>query len=65
MLYRYATATGDDGTLEDYEKIARFYEAKNMPAKAGHFFRKCHDYARAINLFLKCVHNPSKLAIYP
>eukprot|EP01049_Picozoa_sp_SAG25_P012067 SAG25_NODE_1565_length_2761_cov_1.397821_2_plen_581_part_00 len=50
----YANSLGDDGTPDEYAKIARFFESTGELAKAGQFYRKCQDYSRAIALFLKC-----------
>ena len=50
----YSKALGDDGTPDDYLKIARHYESKSNWGKAGEFFAICGQYHKALKLFLQC-----------
>lgn len=50
----YSRALGENGTPDEYLKIARFYESKSDWGKAGSFYAICNQYHKALKLFLQC-----------
>eukprot|EP01105_Mastigella_eilhardi_P003885 TRINITY_DN1506_c0_g1_i1.p1 TRINITY_DN1506_c0_g1~~TRINITY_DN1506_c0_g1_i1.p1 ORF type:complete len:773 (-),score=230.44 TRINITY_DN1506_c0_g1_i1:109-2148(-) len=51
---KYAEVLGTDGTLQQYDRIATFYETHGDFLEAGKFFAKCQQYPKALKLFLRC-----------
>ena len=49
----YAQIVGQAGQVEDYEKLADYYEKKQAPAQAGDYYEKCGEYPQALRHYLK------------
>ena len=47
---QYSEVIGDDGSVEDYLKIADYYERSNKHFNAGVFFMKAKEYARVMQI---------------
>jgi WD repeat-containing protein 19 len=39
--------------LDEFKRIAQYYEGKNEPGKAGIFYEKCGNFQKALALFIK------------
>uniref|UniRef100_A0A7S3LUV7 WD repeat-containing protein 19 n=1 Tax=Palpitomonas bilix TaxID=652834 RepID=A0A7S3LUV7_9EUKA len=49
----YAEGVGTDGTTEQFQAIAQYYEAQGQYGKAGDFFAKCGHESRALRYYLQ------------
>eukprot|EP00976_Prorocentrum_cordatum_P114345 1195836-Prorocentrum_minimum.AAC.2 len=49
----YAQIVGQAGQVEDYEKLADYYEKKQAHAQAGDYYEKCGKYPQALRHYLK------------
>jgi WD repeat-containing protein 19 len=59
----YANAMKDNGSSEDYMKIAKHYERKANWGKAGKYWAISGKYHQALKLFLKCGEDEIEKAI--
>ncbi|XP_053281437.1 WD repeat-containing protein 19-like [Pleuronectes platessa] len=59
----YADIIGSEGTQEDYQGIAFYFEGGEKHLQAGKFFQKCGQYSRALINFLKCSNTDDNLAV--
>ncbi|XP_071315895.1 WD repeat-containing protein 19-like isoform X2 [Trachinotus anak] len=59
----YADFIGSEGTQEDYQSIALYFEGEKKHLLAGRFFQKCGQYSRALKHFLNCPHTDDDLAV--
>lgn len=50
----FETALGGDGTPEQYQNIAKYYETKQQHSKAAEFYALCGQYRVALALYQKC-----------
>lgn len=48
---QYAEVIGENGTIDDYQRVALYYERTNNYFKAGVFFLKCLDYKKVNKYF--------------
>eukprot|EP01137_Pigoraptor_chileana_P005155 Opistho-2@47869 len=48
----FAEVIGSDGSTEDYQSIALYFEGKNNHLLAGKFFMKCGQHTKALRHFL-------------
>ena len=63
----YAEVVGEDASREDYLRIAAHFQKKVDHLKAGQFFHKAGEYAKARNytlfsLHIQSIHNRFMLA---
>jgi WD repeat-containing protein 19 len=49
----YADLVKDEGSAEQFRRIAEWFEAQGRPGDAGTFYAKCGDAHRALRLFLQ------------
>lgn len=54
---RYGSIIGDDGTVDDYLRIATYYERNNEHFKAGTFFMKATEYSKVVHVHHACQHH--------
>ncbi|XP_053277070.1 WD repeat-containing protein 19-like [Pleuronectes platessa] len=59
----YVDFIGSEGTQEDYQNIAFYFEGGRKHLQAGKFFQKCGLYSRALRNFLKCSNTDDNLAV--
>ena len=49
----YAQVLGEQGTTEEYEQIAAYYEQQGEFSKAAHYHALLNDYSRSLKLYLQ------------
>jgi WD repeat-containing protein 19 len=51
---KYCLALGEDGTQDEYARIASYYEDARDYARAGEYYARVGDFARSVKLYLQC-----------
>lgn len=49
----YEAGLGETGTREQYRRIAKYYEQRNLLADAARHYANCEEYGTALKLYLK------------
>lgn len=49
----YEAGLGDNGTRDQYKRIAKYYEQRNILAYAARHYANCEEYSTALKLYLK------------
>eukprot|EP00434_Breviolum_minutum_P009274 symbB.v1.2.008173.t2/scaffold512.1/size193505/14 len=49
----YEAGLGDNGTRDQYKRIAKYYEQRNLLADAARHYANCEEYHTALKLYLK------------
>jgi len=53
LMDSFALFLGEEGTTNEYGKVAQYYESKQQPEQAAEFYQKAGQHQRALKLFLK------------